>query len=314
MNPMNYKESGVDIDRANAFVEELKKKAPSIGGFGGMFKVPRGYEEPILVSGTDGVGTKIHMCCLGRDYSTIGIDLVAMCVNDIITSGAKPLYFLDYISLNTICPTAAEITDGIIKGCEMAGVELIGGETAEHPRAKDIDMAGFATGIVEKSEIVDGSLIKSGDKVIGVASSGFHANGYSLINDLLWRQKIYFDDMKEQLLEPTRIYSSMVDELMDEVPILGMTHITGGGITENLPRCLPKDMKVMIDWNSWPVPAPFLHICNAGEVPLEDMWRTFNMGIGYCLVVPPEVVDDTKAQIKDSYGWESWVIGETYIG
>ena len=161
---------------------------------------------------------------------------------------------------------------------------------------------------------MDGSLIKSGDKVIGVASSGFHANGYSLINDLLWRHKIYFDDMKEQLLEPTRIYSSMVDELMDEVPILGMAHITGGGITENLPRCLPKGMKVMIDWNSWPVPASFLHICNAGEVPLEDMWRTFNMGIGYCLVVPPEVVDDTKAQIKDSYGWESWVIGETYIG
>ena len=314
MNPMNYKESGVDIDRGNAFVEELKKKAPSIGGFGGMFEVPRGYEEPVLVSGTDGVGTKINMCAISGDYKTIGIDLVAMCVNDIITSGARPLYFLDYISCKSITPVIAEITDGIIKGCDIAGVDLIGGETAEHPRAKDIDLAGFSTGIVEKSEIVNGSLIKSGDKVIGVESSGFHANGYSLINDLLWRQKIYFKDMPEKLMEPTRIYTSMVDELMDEVPILGMSHITGGGITENLPRCLPQGMKVMIDWNSWPVPSPFLHICNAGEVPLEDMWRTFNMGIGYCLVVPPEVVDDTKAQIKDSYGWESWVIGEAYIG
>ena len=300
---MNYKESGVDIDRANAFVEELKKKAPSIGGFGGMFKVPRGYEEPILVSGTDGVGTKIHMCCLGRDYSTIGIDLVAMCVNDIITSGAKPLYFLDYISLNTICPTAAEITDGIIKGCEMAGVELIGGETAEHPRAKDIDMAGFATGIVEKSEIVDGSLIKSGDKVIGVASSGFHANGYSLINDLLWRQKIYFDDMKEQLLEPTRIYSSMVDELMDEVPILGMAHITGGGLVENIARVLPDGLEPYIDWNTWTHPDIFLKIMDKGNVPLEEMKRVFNMGIGFVLIVPPEC--DYGVQIGEVCGSSS---------
>ena len=194
---MDYKTAGVDIEAGNAFVERLKKKAPTIGGFGGMFKVPRGYEEPILVSGTDGVGTKINMCKLFNKWDTIGIDLVAMCVNDVITSGAKPLYFLDYISTDKLTPIVDDIMEGVIKGCEIAGIELIGGETAEHPRMAppchgwDNDLAGFCTGIVEKSQIVDGSLIRPGDKIIGIASSGLHSNGYSLINEMLWRQKIY---------------------------------------------------------------------------------------------------------------------------
>ena len=192
---MNYKDSGVDIEAGNAFVERLKEKAPSIGGFGGAYKIPSGYENPVLVSGADGVGTKINMCCISRDYSTIGIDLVAMCVNDIITCGAKPLYFLDYISLNTINPVVDDIMIGIVKGCEIAGIELIGGETAEHPRTKDIDLAGFCTGIVEENEIIDGRLIKKGDKIIGFPSSGLHSNGYSLINDMLWRHKIFYKDM-----------------------------------------------------------------------------------------------------------------------
>ena len=191
---MNYKDSGVDIDAGNEFVKNLKKKAPSIGGFGGMFEVPRGYEEPVLVSGTDGVGTKINMCRIGNDYTTIGIDLVAMCVNDVITCGAKPLYFLDYISCVKLDDRVADLMVGILKGCELAGCELIGGETAEHGRfAKDIDLAGFCTGVVEKNEILDGSLIKKGDKIIGLPSSGLHSNGYSLINDMLWRHKITFN-------------------------------------------------------------------------------------------------------------------------
>jgi len=179
---ITYKISGVDIEAGNAFVERLKEKVPTIGGFGGMYKVPRGYEEPILVSGSDGVGTKICLCSRLDNYKTIGIDLVAMCVNDIITCGAKPLYFLDYISLNRISPKLDDIMIGIIKGCELAGVELIGGETAEHPMTFDIDLAGFSTGIVEEYDIVDGKLIKEGDIIIGVESSGIHSNGYSLIN------------------------------------------------------------------------------------------------------------------------------------
>jgi phosphoribosylformylglycinamidine cyclo-ligase len=313
---MNYKSSGVDIEAGNAFVERLKEKAPSIGGFGGMFKVPSGYEKPILVSGADGVGTKINICCVARDYTTIGIDLVAMCVNDVITCGAKPLYFLDYISLNTINPVVDDIMTGIIKGCEIAGIELIGGETAEHPRASDIDLAGFCTGIVEEIEIIDGSLIKPGDKVIGIESSGLHSNGYSLINDMLWRHKIsynksYFDKGTPELLTPTTIYAELVQDLLDEFPILGMAHITGGGIPENLPRCLPKGLKVDVNYNSWQLPKLFSKIMLAGEVPEEDMKTTFNMGIGYCLIVPPDdqLITDIELRIH-GHDMKSWVIGE----
>ena len=303
---MDYKTAGVDIEAGNAFVERLKKKAPTIGGFGGMFKVPRGYEEPILVSGTDGVGTKINICQISGDWTTIGIDLVAMCVNDIITCGAKPLYFLDYISTKKLDGREDKIMEGIIKGCEIAGVELIGGETAEHGRfAKDIDLAGFCTGIVEKSEIIDGSLIKPGDKIIGIKSSGLHSNGYSLINDMLWRQKIQWKYHPE-LLTPTTIYAPIVNKLLDEFPILGMAHITGGGIPENLPRCIPDGLTANVDYNSWRLPIIFHDIMTAGEIPEEEMKKVFNLGIGYCLVVPEEVVKDVQSMI----GLQSWVIGD----
>ena len=299
-----YKEVGVDIDAGNEFVRQLKEKAPSIGGFGGMFKVPAGYEKPVLVSGADGVGTKINIARVNNDYSTIGIDLVAMCVNDVITSGAKPLYFLDYISTQKLDPNVASIVDGIVKGCWMAGCELLGGETAEHARQKEYDLAGFCTGIVEEYDVVDGSIIKPGDAIIGIQSSGLHSNGYTLINDMLWRHQLYYKETPE-LLEPTRIYAATVQRLLDEVPVLGMAHITGGGLHENVSRCLPAGLQAHIDWNSWPIPEIFTKVMLAGEVPEEDMKKIFNMGIGYCIVVPPEVVDDAMILID----YPSQVIG-----
>ena len=310
---MNYKDSGVDIEAGNAFVERLKEKAPNIGGFGGMFRVPSGYEKPILVSGTDGVGTKINLCLVSGVWTSIGIDLVAMCVNDIITCGAKPLYFLDYISTGKLSPIVDQIMEGILKGCSDSGMELIGGETAEHPKCAppygsqtDIDLAGFCTGIVEKNEIIDGSIIKAGDKIIGIESSGLHSNGYSLINEMLWRHKISYKDSHigegtPELLTPTTIYVSVVEALLKEVPILGMAHITGGGIPENLPRCLPKGLDVHVDYNSWPMPEIFKKIQLAGEIAPEDMKTTFNCGIGFCIIVPPDVTIDSSI--------ESWEIG-----
>ena len=301
---MNYKDSGVDIEAGNEFVERLKKKAPYIGGFNGMIKVPVGYEEPVLVSGADGVGTKINMASISGDWSTIGIDLVAMCVNDIITCGAKPLYFLDYISTKKIDGRLDKIMDGIVKGCEIAAIDLLGGETAEHGRfANDIDLAGFCTGIVEKGEMLDGRMIKPGDQIIGFASSGLHSNGYSLINDMLLRHKIFYADYPE-LLTPTTIYSPMIQQLLDEVPILGMAHITGGGLVENVPRCLPKGLKANINYDSWPLPKIFSDIMLAGEIPEEEMKRVFNLGIGFCIIIPPDI--DIHTTIP------SWVIGEVY--
>ena len=278
----------VDIEAGNAFVERLKEKAPAIGGFGGAFKIPSGYEKPVLISGADGVGTKINVARVFNNYTTIGQDLVAMCVNDVICSGAKPLYFLDYISVNKIDDIPDQIIKGVIDGCEIAGIELIGGETAEHDRQNQPDLAGFCTGIVEGSEILDGSLIQKGDKVIGFPSSGLHSNGFTLINDMLWRHKIYYKDTPE-LMTPTRIYAPLIAKLKEEIPILGMAHITGGGITENLPRCLPKGLSVEVNYNAWPLPDIFKKIMLAGEIPEEEMKRTFNMGIGFCIVVPPDV-------------------------
>ncbi len=306
---ITYKTSGVDIEAGNAFVERLKEKVPTIGGFGGMYKVPRGYEEPILVSGSDGVGTKICICSRLDNYKTIGIDLVAMCVNDIITCGAKPLYFLDYISLNRICPKLDDIMAGIIKGCELAGVELIGGETAEHPMSFDIDLAGFSTGIVEEYDIVDGKLIKEGDIIIGIESSGIHSNGYSLINHLIRQKKM---KATRDLLTPTYIYTSLVEQLMNEVPVLGMANITGGGIPENLPRCFPKGLRPQVDYNSWDLPNVFKRIMLSGEIPEEEMKKVFNLGIGYCVVIPKEAEHDAHDTIK-SIGYKSWTIGEVVL-
>ena len=304
-----YKTSGVDIEAGNAFIDRLKLKVPTIGGFCGMDKVPRGYEEPILVSGSDGVGTKICICSRLDNYKTIGIDLVAMCVNDIITCGAKPLYFLDYISLNRINNKVDDIMEGIIKGCELADVELIGGETAEHPMTFDIDLAGFSTGIVEEFDIIDGKLIKEGDIIIGIESSGIHSNGYSLVNHLARQKKL---KITKEYLTPTYIYTSLIQELINEVPILGMANITGGGIPENLPRCFPDGLKPDVNYNSWPMPHIFQDIMMAGEIPEEEMKKVFNLGIGYCLVVPEESENDTHDTI-DAFGYKSWTIGKVVL-
>ena len=308
---LDYKTAGVDIEAGNKFAKSIPI---TNHGFGGMFQVPQGYEEPILVSGTDGVGTKINVAHAIDDHTTIGIDLVAMCVNDIITCGAKPLYFLDYISTKKICYRLPEIIEGIVKGCEIAGMELIGGETAEHPRYQNsIDLAGFCTGIVEKKKIIDGRSIKPSDKVIGLASSGPHSNGYSLINYLIERLKIKVADYPE-LLTPTTIYAPVVKTLLEKFDdIYGMAHITGGGIPENLPRCLPEGLKVDIDYNAWPVPEIFKKIQLEGNVDEEEMKRVFNLGIGYCLVVPDNIMYYVMDVIRATSGIECWQIGEIML-
>ena len=306
---LDYKTAGVDIDAGNEFVKSIPIANK---GFGGMFQVPHGYEEPVLVSGTDGVGTKIDIAQAAGDYTTIGIDLVAMCVNDIITCGAKPLYFLDYISTKKIDASLPEIMQGIVKGCEIAGVELIGGETAEHPQYQmKIDLAGFCTGIVEKKKIIDGSAIKPSDVVIGIESSGLHSNGYSIVNYLARRLKLNYCNHPE-LLTPTTIYAPVVKRLLEEMDdVYGMAHITGGGIPENLPRCLPEGLKANIDWNAWRVPEIFLEIQRQGNMDELEMRRVFNLGIGYCVIVPANRVEFAMNVIKDT-GIDCWEIGEIY--
>ena len=328
---MNYKDSGVDIEAGRSFVDQIKNTVKSThrpevlggyGGFNGMMRIPSGYENPILVSGTDGVGTKVHVAELNATGNPsvmrgIGLDLVAMCVNDVITCGAYPLYFLDYICTSDIKlhgELVVELVNGIAEGCNISGCSLLGGETAEHPRRMSMvdpirDTSGFCTGIVEESQIIDGRLIKPGDVVIGIESNGLHSNGYSLIRDMLFRHKIKLDDTP-QLLNPTIIYAPVVKNLLDEVPILGMAHITGGGIPENLPRCIPDTITVSVDYDSWPMPELFSKIMLAGEIPPEEMKNVFNLGIGYCVVVPEEVVKDTQ-DIISQHELRSWVIAET---
>ena len=309
---MDYKTSGVDIIKGRSFVEYIKALAPNIGGFNGMMEIPSGYEKPVLVSGADGVGTKINICRIANDYTTIGQDLVAMCVNDVICSGAKPLYFLDYISTKKIDDNVTDIVNGIATGCTMAGMELIGGETAEHFRQTDYDVAGFCTGVVEKNDIVDGRNIQVGDVVIGIESSGLHSNGYTLINDMLWRNYIYYKEMPE-LLRPTTIYARLIQYLLDEVPILGMAHITGGGIPENLPRCLPAGLTVDVDYSAWERPEVFNKIQQAGDIVEDEMRNVFNLGIGFCLVIPREVATLTQTLIADTpFGMKSWIIGNIH--
>jgi len=343
---MNYKDSGVDIEAGDAFVGSITERVKSthrpevlggFGGFNGMTKIPVGYEKPVLVSGADGVGTKVHVAELNAtgDPSVmrgIGIDLVAMCVNDVITCGAEPLYFLDYICTSDIKlhgELVKELVAGIAEGCKQSGCSLLGGETAEHPQRLAAvppirDIAGFCTGIVEQSQIIDGSLIRESDVVIGIESSGLHSNGYSLIRDMLFRHKIFlgqgydekwgggeikFKSATPELLNPTIIYAPLVKRLLDKVPVMGMAHITGGGIPGNLPRCIPEGLKVDVDYNAWPMPKIFSKIMLAGEIPEEDMKKTFNMGIGYCVVVPVNVSEETQSIIK-TYGLKSWIIGE----
>jgi len=327
---MDYKTTGVDIEAGDAFVSDISQMVKSthrpevlgrFGGFNGMTKIPAGYEKPVLVSGADGVGTKVHVAELNATGNPsvmrgIGLDLVAMCVNDVITCGAKPLYFLDYIctsDIKTYGDWVKELVSGIAEGCNLSGCSLLGGETAEHPQRLAMvdpvrDLAGFCTGIVEENEIIDGSLIRESDVVIGIESNGVHSNGYSLIREMLFKHKIFLSDTPE-LLNPTIIYAPVVASLLKDFPIMGMAHITGGGIPGNLPRCLPEGLKVDVDYNAWPMPKLFSKIMLAGEIPEEEMKKTFNMGIGYCVVVPANVATDVQQRI---YGHElnSWIIGE----
>ena len=327
---MDYKTAGVDIEAGRSFVDQIKDTVKSthrpevlggFGGFNGMIKIPSGYENPILVSGTDGVGTKVHVAELNATGNPsvmrgIGIDLVAMCVNDVITCGAKPLYFLDYICTSDIKlhgELVTELVNGIAEGCKLSKCSLLGGETAEHPRRSSMvdpvkDLAGFCTGIVEQSEIIDGSLIRESDVVIGIESSGLHSNGFSLITDMLCRHKIFLKEMPE-LLNPTTIYAPLVANLLEDFPIMGMANITGGGIPENLPRCIPDGLEARIDYNSWKMPKVFSKIMLAGEIPEEEMKNVINLGIGYCLVVPANVATDVQLRIY-GHGMESWVIGD----
>ena len=301
----------VDIDKGNEFAKSI----PGVGGFSGTFPLGDGQ---LLVSGADGVGTKINIAKIARDFTTIGIDLVAMCVNDVICNGAKPLYFMDYISTGKITPILDEVMEGIYKGCEISGMKLLGGETAEHPRCApppaygdDLDLAGFCTGIVSEDDIITGVGIKKGDSIVGVKSSGLHSNGFSLINDMLWRHELVYKEHPE-ILTPTHIYAPMVSKLMEDgVGIFGMAHITGGGLQENIDRIIPQGLHAHIDWTSWERPEIYNVIQRGAQTnPLtediteEEMRRVFNCGIGYCIVTP--YPDD----VMDIIDEDSMIIGE----
>ena len=311
---LTYQDAGVDIDKANRFIKAIKKitrEAPrsgviaGIGGFSGLYSLDVSqYEKPVLVTSTDGVGTKIKVACMMDKHDTIGIDLVAMCVNDIAVQGAKPLFFLDYLSMGTLVPETAEaIVRGIVEGCKRARCPLIGGETAEMPglySSEEYDLAGFVVGIVDNSKIVDGSEIAVGHKLIGIASSGLHSNGYSLARKICFeRLKLKVDDtvdilgrtIGEELLEPTKIYSEVVRHLLRDLPIHGIAHISGGGIVDNLPRILPSSCKALIDKASWEPPPVFTFLQEAGKLSKLEMMRTFNNGIGLILVVPERATE-----------------------
>lgn len=336
MEEITYKRAGVDIDEGERFVRMIsplvketfrKEVLTDIGSFGGLFRFESAkYKEPILVSGTDGVGTKLKIAFLMDRHNTVGVDLVAMSVNDILTSGAEPLFFLDYFATGKLEPEkAATVIDGIAAGCREAGCALIGGETAEMPgfyQEGEYDLAGFAVGVVDKAKIIDGMDIREGDTLVGLASNGLHSNGYSLV------RKVFFEHRKmdvsmhvpelgstlgEELLRPTRIYVKAFNALKERIRIKGIAHITGGGIPGNLPRVLPEGMGAVVREGSWPVPAIFRVIGKTGNVPENDMKRTFNMGIGCILVVPEKEAGDAIGLLKDA-GFDSYVIGSVVKG
>lgn len=298
---LTYKDSGVNIEEGYKSVSLYKQYCKStfnnlvvndLGSFAGMLKLPKGYKEPILVSGTDGVGTKIAIACNNKKYDTVGIDCVAMCVNDVLCHGAKPLFFLDYIACGKLnAKTAADLVKGVAEGCKQSGCALIGGETAEMPgfyKAGDYDLAGFSVGIVDKSKIINGKNIKAGDALIGIASSGFHSNGFSLVRKLFTNMNEKFDSKPiwKTLLAPTKIYVKPILKLLDKYEIKGMAHITGGGFIENAPRMLKKNSKLqlVIDTNSYPLPEIF-KLANKRGVDKTHMYNTFNMGIGFIICV-----------------------------
>ncbi len=309
--PLTYRDAGVDIDAGNELVRRIgpavaRTHRPGvlsgIGGFGGLFELPAGrYREPVLVAGTDGVGTKLRLAIEAGRHDTLGIDLVAMCVNDVLVTGAEPLFFLDYYATGALdVDVAASVVDGIAEGCRQAGAALIGGETAEMPgiyAAGDYDLAGFCVGVVEKSRIVDGNEVRAGDALIGLPASGPHSNGYSLIRRVLELADadpgMLLDGVPliERLLAPTRIYSDAVHALLPGEGLRAMAHITGGGLPENLPRVLPRGTVAQIDTDAWQRPVVFDWLADAGHIAPGEMLRTFNCGIGFVLVVAPAQVD-----------------------
>ncbi len=326
---LNYKSAGVDIEAGNELVERIKPIAAKtrrsgvmsgLGGFGSLFELPLDrYKNPILVSGTDGVGTKLKLAIELGIHDTVGIDLVAMCVNDIIVLGAEPLFFLDYYATGKLeIDTAASVIAGIGKGCELAGAALVGGETAEMPgmyTGGDFDLAGFCVGIVEKDNILDGSKVKAGDKLIGIASSGPHSNGYSLIRKIIETSNASLNDslagkpLGQALLEPTKIYVKSLLELLKTVPVHALAHITGGGLTENLPRVLPEGLDASINLTAWDFPEIFKWLQESGNVSQADMLTTFNCGIGMIVCVDAENEAETMEVLKQQ-GETVFSVGE----
>jgi phosphoribosylformylglycinamidine cyclo-ligase len=329
---ITYKDAGVDIDAGNTFVKLIKPfvRATSrpevisdIGGFGGLFSLNTNkYKNPVLVSGTDGVGTKLKIAMMADRHDTVGIDLVAMCVNDIVVQGAEPLFFLDYFATGRLDPErSAAVVKGISEGCIQAGCALIGGETAEMPgfyQPGEYDLAGFTVGVVERDKIIDGSSITVGNTLIGIASSGLHSNGYSLARKIIFDvMKLGIDDtipglgrsVADELLTPTRIYVKTILNLLRDFRINGIAHITGGGLLENVPRVLPKGCKAVIRRNSWIVPDLFSILQRGGNIDQAEVYRTFNCGIGMVIAVPEKDVDEILIRLSGLHE-KAFVIGE----
>ncbi|HHR6242014.1 TPA: phosphoribosylformylglycinamidine cyclo-ligase [Providencia alcalifaciens] len=325
---LSYKDAGVDIDAGNALVERIKgvvkeTRRPEVmgglGGFGALCALPQKYREPVLVSGTDGVGTKLRLAMDLKRHESIGIDLVAMCVNDLIVQGAEPLFFLDYYATGKLdVDTAASVITGIAEGCKQSGCALVGGETAEMPgmyHGEDYDVAGFCVGVVERSEIIDGSKVSAGDALIALASSGPHSNGYSLVRKILEVSKTNPENtllagksLADHLLEPTRIYVKNVLELIAKNDIHAIAHITGGGFWENIPRVLPDNTQAIIDGNSWEWSAVFEWLQQAGDVTTHEMYRTFNCGVGIIIALPQTEVE-SALKLLTALGENAWQIG-----
>ena len=327
--PLTYRDAGVDIDAGDALVDRIKPLArrtmregvlAGIGGFGALFEVPRRFKEPVLVSGTDGVGTKLRLAFEWGAHDTVGIDLVAMSVNDVLVQGAEPLFFLDYFACGKLdVDVAARVVGGIARGCEQSGCALIGGETAEMPGMYppgEYDLAGFCVGAVEKSAIVDGRAIVPGDVVLGIASSGVHSNGYSLVRRIVERvgaaalpATLDGQPFRERVMAPTRLYVKPVLAAMQQLRVKGMSHITGGGLVENIPRCLPEGTTAVLEQRAWPRPEIFDWLQREGGVAEAEMHRTFNCGIGFVLVVAPD--DAQRAlQVLREQGQSAYRIGE----
>ena len=332
---MDYRTAGVDVVAGRAFVERIRSSVDStrrpevvggLGGFGGFCRLPAGLKEPLLVAGSDGVGTKLELAQAYGQHHNVGIDLVAMCVNDVITSGAEPLFFLDYIATGKLSPEAmAAVVEGIADGCRQSGCALLGGETAEMPGFYGpgrYDLAGFCVAVVEAAEVIDGRQVQAGDRIVAVASSGVHSNGFSLVRRILESQGVDAStplpgsdrSLIDALLAPTRLYGALVKALQAAaIPLHGMAHITGGGLPENLPRTIPAGLHGVIEPSSWERPALFSWLQQAGEVPEADLWNTFNLGVGYCLVIPEAALDATLAVCAQS-GYSAWALGRVAAG